>query len=72
MSTVQAHFALQNRDAHSWRALSAWSLCDLYGNADNLPGHPCGRSRKTITSVLAGTCRKGTTTAMPAVILLRR
>ena len=69
---VMAHFASQNRDAHSRRALSAWSLRDLYGSADNPPGHPCGRSRKTITSVLAGTCRKGTTTSMPVVIILRR
>lgn len=30
------------------------------------------RSRKTITPVLTGTCHKGTTTAMPAVIILRR
>jgi hypothetical protein len=46
VSNVQAHFALQNRDARSRRAYSAWSLCDLYGSAVNLPGHPCGSLKK--------------------------
>jgi hypothetical protein len=72
MSTAQAHIALQNRDAHSRRALSAWSPCDLMATPSTLQATLAGRSIKTITSVLAGTCRKGTTTAMPAAIILRR
>lgn len=36
MSTAQAHFASQNWDAHSRRALSAWSLRDLMATPSTL------------------------------------